>query len=59
MFRVNSFFRNSIYNDAVDMVGKVFAIFLIFVQKPLDIVYKFPYNSRPQTLIGLELRQEV
>jgi hypothetical protein len=36
-----------------------FAIFLKFFEKPLDIVSFFPYNSRPQTLIGLELRLRV
>ena len=38
---------------------KLFAIFLIFIQNSLDIFVIFPYNSRPQTLIGLELRFRV
>ncbi len=27
-----------------------------FLLLPLDILYDFPYNSRPQTLMSLELR---
>ena len=33
-----------------------FAIFFMFAQKPLDFFGYFSYNSRPQTLRGLELR---
>jgi len=36
-----------------------FEVSFHFFWKPLDIFDNFPYNSRPQTLIGLELRQEV
>jgi len=31
----------------------LFTLFIKFFQIALDIVYKIPYNSRPQTLEGL------